>query len=53
MMLGTAAIRSISAISGLRSRCGAYSETKIAAARATGTAITSAISAMRMPFGQH
>ncbi len=51
MMLGTAAIRSISAISGRRSRCGAYSETKIAVASATGTAITSAIAAMMTPFG--
>ena len=52
MMLGIAAIRSISAISGRRSRGGAYSEMYRAIARPVGTAMISAISAMRMPNGR-
>ncbi len=52
MMLGIAAIRSISAISGCRSRGGAYSEMYKAIAMPVGTAMIIAISAMRMPNGR-
>src|SRR5207302_7632991 len=52
MMLGTAAMRSISAMRARRILGGAYSEMKIAVAIPTGTAITSAKIAARMPGGR-
>ncbi len=51
-MLGIAAIRSISAISGRLSAAGAYSEMNRAAMTAQGTATSSAMTAIRMPLGR-
>ena len=52
MIDGIAAIRSITAMSGLRSDSGEYSEMYRAIAIPVGTAMTIAITAMRMPSGR-
>src|SRR5215813_5177603 len=52
MMLGIAAIRSMTAIRVRRSRGGAYSAMNRAVARPTGTAMIRAITAMSTPSGR-
>ena len=52
MIDGIAAIRSISATSGRRSRSGEYSEMYSAIAMPVGTAMTIAISAIMTPRGR-